>query len=159
MSSVGSSLPFLDVLREDLVVIGSKLLGLLEARNLGLLGKLLSSESLLSNESLDLRALVEGLVTLLNFAADDVLSDIILLAESEDLTDSAGSLGSLSAGLGVSGNAIDVSITLLDDGESNDGKIGTADATTDRLSLSLASSSGSVGCGPYIKNFIRFSIN
>ena len=131
MSSVSSDLSLLDVLGEDLIVIGSELLGLLEACNLGLLGKLLSSESLLSNESLDLRAFVEGLVTLLNFAADDVLSDIILLAESEDLTDSAGSLGSLSAGLGVSGNAIDVSITLLDDGKSNDGKIRAADATTD----------------------------
>ena len=153
------SLSFLDVLRKDLVVIGSELLGLLEAINLGSLDELLSSESLLGNESLDLGALVESLVTLLDLAADDVLSDIVLLAESEDLADVAGSLGTKSAGLVVGGHTLDVSITLLNDLKGDDGKIGATDAATDGLSLSLTSSSGSEGCGLYIKNFIRFSIN
>ena len=108
-------LPFLDVLGEDLIVVGSDFLGLLEALNLGLLGKSLSSESLLGDESLDLGALVESLVTLLDLAANNVLSHIVLLSECEDLADVAGSLGAESAGLVVSGNSLDVSITLLSD--------------------------------------------
>ena len=131
MGSLGSNLPFLDVLGEDLVVIGSELLGLLEALNLGLLSELLSSESLLGDESLDLGALVEGLVLLLDFAADNVLSHVVVLAESEHLADVAGSLGSESAGLVVGGNSLDISITLLDDLESDDSQIRAADATAD----------------------------
>ena len=144
---MSSSLSFLDVLGKDLVVIGSELLGLLEAVDLCLLGELLSSESLFGNESLDLGALVESLVTLLDLAANNVLSDVVLLAEGEDLADVAGSLGAESAGLVVSGNTLDVSITLLHDLEGNNSQIGAADASADGLSLSLASSSGSVGCG------------
>jgi len=131
MGSGGSGLPFLDVLGEDLVVIGSELLGLLEALNLGLLSELLSSESLLGYESLDLGALVEGLVALLDFAADNVLSHVVVLAESEHLADVAGSLGTESAGLVVSGHTFNISITLLDDLESDDSQIGAADATAD----------------------------
>ena len=131
MGSGGSGLPFLDVLGEDLVVIGSELLGLLEALNLGLLSELLSSESLLGYESLDLGALVEGLVALLDFAADNVLSHVVVLAESKHLADVAGSLGTESAGLVVGGHTFNISITLLDDLESDDSQIGTADASTD----------------------------
>lgn len=131
MGSLGSNLPFLDVLGEDLVVIGSELLGLLEALNLGLLSELLSSESLLGDESLDLGALVEGLVLLLDFAADNVLSHVVVLAESEHLADVAGSLGTESAGLVVSGHTFNISITLLDDLESDDSQIRAADATAD----------------------------
>ena len=112
-------LSLLDDLGEDLVVICSELLGLLEALNLCSLNELLSSKSLLGNESLDLGALIESLVTLLNFAANNVLSHVILFAESEDLADVAGSLGSKSAGLVVSGNTLDISITLLDNLESD----------------------------------------
>ena len=142
-------LSFLYVLGEDLVVLGSKLLGLLVAVSLGLLGKLLSSESLLGDESLDLGALVESLISFLDFTADNVLSHVVSLAESENLSDVASSLGSESAGLVVSGHTFDVGITLLDDLEGDDSQIGAADATTDRLSLSLAGSSRSVGCGLY----------
>ena len=131
MGSVGNCLSFLDVLGEDLVVIGSELLGLLEALNLSLLGELLSSESLLGDESLDLGALVEGLVALLDFAADNVLSHVVVLAESEHLADVAGSLGSESAGLVVGGHTFDISVTLLDDLEGDDSQIRAADATAD----------------------------
>ena len=131
MSSVRSGLSLLDVLGEDLIVVGSELLGLLEALNLGLLGELLSSESLLGNESLNLGALVEGLVLLLDLATHNVLSHVVLLAESEDLTDVGSSLGAEAAGLVVGGNTLDVSITLLNDLEGDDGQIGTADAAAD----------------------------
>ena len=131
MSSMSGGLSLLDDLREDFVVICSELLGLLEALNLSLLNELLSSKSLLGNESLDLGALVEGFVTLLDLAADNVLSHVVLLAKSEDLADVAGSLGSESARLVVGGNTLDFSITLLDNLESDHSKIGTADASTD----------------------------
>ena len=121
----------LDVLGEDLIVLGLEFLGLLESLDLGDLEELLSSESLLGDESLDLSGLVEGLVALLDFSSHNVLSHVVGLSESEHLSDVAGSLGTTSAGLGVGGNAIDFSLTLLDDLESNNGKIGTADAATD----------------------------
>ena len=149
---MGGSLSLLDVLGEDFIVVSSESLRLLKALNLSLLLELLSSESLLSHQSLDLGALVECLVTLLYLTADNVLSNIVLLAESEDLADVAGSLGTKAARLIVVGNTVNISVTLLDDLEGNNGQIGTADATTNGLSLSLTSSSGSVCCGLYIIN-------
>lgn len=124
-------LSLLDVLGEDLVVLGLEFLGLLEAVDLCALDDLLSSESLLGDESLDLGGLVEGLVALLDFSSHNVLSHVVGLSESEHLSDVAGSLGSESAGLGVGGHSVDFGLTLLDDLEGNNGKIGTADAAAD----------------------------
>lgn len=131
MLSVVLSLLLLDVLGEDLFVLGSVFSLLLEAFNSGSLGELLSSESLLGNESLDLGRLVEGLVTLLDFTSNNVLSNVVSLSESEGLSNGAGSLGSESSGLNVVGNTVDVLLTLLDDSEGNNGKIRAADATSD----------------------------
>jgi hypothetical protein len=77
----------LDVFGEDLVVLDLVFLCLLEACEFVSLFDLLSSDSLLSNESLDLGGLEESLISLLDFSSDDVLSDIISLSESEDLSD------------------------------------------------------------------------
>lgn len=128
---VSSSLLLLDVLGEDLFVLGLVILGLLVSGELVSLGKGLSSESLLGDESLDLGGFVESLVTLLDFSSHDVLSNIILLSQGEGLSDGRGSLGAESSGLVTIGNTFDFSITLLDDSEGNDGKIGTADAASD----------------------------
>ncbi len=146
-----SGLSLLDVLREDFVILSSEFLGLLEAVNLSSLEECLSSNSLLGDESLDLGGFVESLVTLLDLSSNNVLSHVVGLSESEDLSDVGGSLGSESSGLGVGGHTVDLSLALLDDLEGDDGKIGTADAASDGLSLSLTSSSGSVGCGLYLK--------
>lgn len=140
-------LSLLDVLGKNLVVLGLEFLGLLEAVDLCALDELLSSQPLLGDESLDVGGLVESLVTLLDFSSHNVLSHVVGLPESEHLSDVAGSLGSESAGLGVGGDSVDFGLTLLDDLEGNNCKIGTADAAADGLSLSLASSSGSVGGG------------
>ncbi len=153
---MGGSLSFLDVLGEDLVVLGFEFLGLLEVVDLGLLDEVLSPESLLSDESLDLGGLVEGLVTLLDFSSNNVLSNVVALSEGEDLSDVAGSLGAESAGLVVGGHAIDVGIALLDDLESDDSQIGAADAASHGLSLSLTSPSGSVSGGSYFKILLDF---
>jgi hypothetical protein len=77
----------LDVFGEDLVVLDLVFLCLLEASEFVSLVDLLSSDSLLSNESLDLGGLEESLISLLDFSSDDVLSNIISLSEGEDLSD------------------------------------------------------------------------
>jgi hypothetical protein len=74
------SLLLLDVLGENLVVLGSVFSLLLEAFDLASLGENLSSESLLGNESLDLGRLVEGLITLLDFTSNNVLSNVVCLS-------------------------------------------------------------------------------
>jgi len=146
-----SSFSLLDVLWEDLVVLGSLLLGSLESVDLLSLDELLSSESLLGDESLDLWWLVESLVSLLDFSSDNVLSNIVLLSEGEDLSNVVGSLGAESSWLVTVSNTFDLLIALLDDFELDDGKIWTADAASDWLSLSLTGSSWSVSWSLYFK--------
>ena len=115
----------------------------------------LSSESLLGDESLDLWSLVEDLVLLaLNLlgdgSSDDVLGNIILsLSEDESLSDVLGSLWSESSwSVGVSESS-DLSLTLDEDLEGDDGKIRSADASSGGLSLSFTRSSWSVESGSY----------
>jgi len=84
----------LDVLGEHLLILGSGFSLSLEVGLLGLLVELLSSDSFLSDESLDFRCFEEGFVLFLDFSVDNVLSNIVLLSESEHLPDIVGSLGS-----------------------------------------------------------------
>ena len=121
---------FLDVLGENLIVLGLGLLFLLVSLLLLLLVDSLSSESLLSNESLYFRGFVEGLVTLLDFSPDNVLSHIILLSESEHLSDVVGSLGSKSSWLVTISNTLNLTFSLLGDLKSNHSKIGSTDASS-----------------------------
>lgn len=113
----------------------------------------LSSKSLLGDESLDLWSLVEDLIILaLNLlgdgSSDDVLSNIILsLSEDESLSDVLGSLWSESSwSVGV-GKSSDLSLTLDEDLEGDNGKIRSADASSGGLSLSFTRSSWSVESG------------
>ena len=114
----------------------------------------LSSDSLLSDQSLNLGALIEGLVSLLDFSPDDVLSHIINLAcffgvsESEHFSDIVSSLGAESSWSLVVSKSLDLLVSLLGDSELDDSQIGTTDASSDGLSLSLSSSSGNVSGGP-----------
>ena len=99
-----------------------------------------------SDESLNLGGLADLLSVLLVFTVNDVLADIILLGEVEELADVGGSLGTKTAGLsrggvGKSGNIL---LTLLDDHEVEDSKIGTDDAATDGLALTLTSTTSAV---------------
>lgn len=150
MSMRVSSL-LLDVLGEYFIVLGSLFLCLLESVELLSLDQLLSSDSLLSYESLDLWWFVECLVSLLHFSSHDVLSNIVLLSEVEDLSNIVGSLGAESSWLITISDSFDLSVTLLDDSEGDDGKIWATDATSNWLSLSLSSSSGSVSWCLYFK--------
>ena len=82
---------------------------------------------------------------LLDLAADNVLGDIVLLAESESLSDLASPLGTESARLLVIGEASNLAGTLLENLEGKDAKVGAGDAASDGLTLALTSSSGAVG--------------
>jgi len=108
-------------LSEKLSVLGS-LSGVLLSSSL-LEGKLvsLSLKSLRGDESLDPRCLGlgdlgSGLAFLrLDLSSNDVLSDIVLLAQVEELSDLAGSLGAQSSGDVLIGKPFDFLISLLDD--------------------------------------------
>lgn len=106
---------------------------------------LLAAESLVGDETLDARGLIEGLVTLLDLTADDVLGNIILLAENEGFLDLANSLGTESTRLLVIGETGNFILTLLEHLEGKDAKIGASDAASDGLALALTSSLGTVG--------------
>lgn len=121
---------FFDILGENLFILGLGLLLLCESVLLLLLVDSLSSQSLLSDESLYFRGFVEGLVALLDFSPDNVLSDIILLPESEHLSDVVGSLGSKSSWLVTISNTLNLTFSFLGDLKSNHSKIGSTDASS-----------------------------
>lgn len=143
------SLLLLKILGEELLVSDVLLLALLPSLSLLSLVEDLSSDSLLGDESLDLGGLVEGLVSSLELSSHDVLSDIVLLSQHEGLSDPVGSLWSESSWPDAVGESLDVLLALDQDLEGNDGKVGSADATSDGLSLSLSGPPGSVESGPY----------
>ena len=149
MLGLVSGLLLLEVLGEELLVSHVRLAGLLPGGDLALLVVGLAAESLLSDESLDLGGLVEGLVTLLDLSADNVLGHIVLLAESEGLTDGASSLGTESSGSLNISEASNFAGALLENLEGDDAQVGTADAAADGLSLALTGSGGSVGGNSY----------
>jgi hypothetical protein len=62
---------------------------------------------------------------------------IIVLGQTEELADLAGTLGTEALGVGDVGKAGDVVLTLLDNDEGEDSQVGADDATTDGLALAL----------------------
>ena len=63
---------------------------------------------------------------------------IVILAEAEELADLGGALGPEALGVDDVGEAGDVLLASLDDGEGEDGEVLADDATADRLPLALA---------------------
>jgi hypothetical protein len=106
------------------------LLVLLPVINLGFLGDGLSSESLFGNESLDLWSLVEGLVSLLDFSSNNVLGNIILLSESESLSNVSNSLWTESSWSLSVGKTLVLVFTLNKNLKANNSKIWSADASS-----------------------------
>lgn len=155
LSLVGGLL-LLEVLGEELLIGLVGLAGGLPRGELALLVVGLSAEALVGNDALDLGGLVEGLVALLDLAADNVLGDIVLLAESESLSDLASPLGTESARLLVVSEASNLAGTLLENLEGKDAKVGAGDAASDGLTLALTSSSGTVGLDSCNKLVIKF---
>lgn len=128
----------LDVLREELLVLFVGLSSALGLSQTTSLHQVLAAEAGLSDEALDLRALVEGLVATLDFAADNVATHIVLLlVETEGLHDAHAGLGALAVGALDVGAASDVLLALLHDAEEDGGEVGVDDAAADRLALAV----------------------
>jgi hypothetical protein len=125
-------------------VVGPLFSALLDA------GDLLGHDSLLSvdgdggDQSLDLRSLDDGLAVLFEDSGDDSLSDIVGLLQVEELSDVGGPLRSETLGDNNVRQAFDLTGSLSEDDQVEDGKVGSDDATSDGLSLSLTNLSGSV---------------
>jgi hypothetical protein len=80
----------------------------------------------------------------LNFPPNDKFPDIVLLCQVEEFANLAGSLGSKTFGVGDIGDTRDIVVALLDNNDRKDRKIRTDDATTDRLALAFAGTTGTV---------------
>jgi hypothetical protein len=105
----------------------------------------LALETLGGNQTLDLGGLGVVLLALLgDGAADDELADVVLLVETEEATDLGGTLGAETLGDNGVGETGELTLALLDDGQSKDGKVQTGDGTTDGLALALTGAAGAV---------------
>jgi hypothetical protein len=71
-------------------------------------------------------------------------SYIVILAEAEESADLGSTLGTEALGVDGVGDAGDVLLALLDDGESEDGQVHADDAAADRLALALTGAAGAV---------------
>lgn len=93
-----------------------------------------------SDQPLDLGGLILLLLAILKGQGplDHVLADIVILAQVEQFPDLAGALGSKSPGDGVVGESGDLTLTLLDNSQVEDGKITVNNTSADRLTLALS---------------------
>jgi hypothetical protein len=98
------------------------------------------------DQTLDLWSLGLRLLVALGreLSADDKLSDVVLLAESEHLADLGSSLWSQSLWHSRVGQAWQFSITLLGDDQGEDSHVWSNDATADGLALAFTSAARSV---------------
>ena len=126
-------------LGQDLGVLGGGLTVLLGASSLERDAVTLALQNDRGDEALDLGGLVLLLLALLDRqgSLDDVLADIVLLAQVEELLDLGSPLGTETAGDGVVGEAGNLALALLDDGHRQNGKVAVDDAAADGLSLAL----------------------
>lgn len=141
------SLLLVDTLSKELGVLSSSIPGSLGSLSLDSSKSALALKALRGNETLDLWSLGVGLliwVLWLNLTADNVLANIILLAQVEELSDLGGSLWSQSLWERDVGQARNIVVSLLDDDQGQNGKIWPNNASTDGLSLALTSAAWSV---------------
>jgi hypothetical protein len=92
------------------------------------------------NETLDLGGLALGLLSFLlggNLTTDDVLADIILLAQVKKLADLAGTLRSQTTGNSGVGETRKRGLASLGNDKGEGRKVGSDNASTDRLALAL----------------------
>jgi len=141
--SVGDSL--LSQVLEEFDIFAGSLLGSLPSFFLFSSVQLLSSESDVGDQSLDLGGLIVDLAVLFNLSGvkENESSWIVGLLEIEQFTNSGGSLGTSSSWFLIIGQTFDFSFTLLDNCKSQNGEIVSDDAASDGLSLSFTGSSWS----------------
>ena len=108
----------------------------------------ISLKNFLSSLSHSLPELLDSLHRSPRVGEDEIVEHwvtyIVFLGEAEELADLGGTLGAQALGVNDIGQAGDLLLALLDNGQSKDGQIHADDAAADGLSLALASSSGSV---------------
>ena len=147
LSGFLGSFLLLEVLGEEFLVRDVGLFVGFPGVDSGVLGDDLSSNSLLGDESLDVGGFVENFTigsSGLSWSSDNVLSNIIGLSENESFSNVSGSLWSKSSwSLGI-GEAFNFSISLDEDSKGDDRDVGSNDASSAGLSLSLSRSSWSV---------------
>jgi len=140
-------LGFVDTLGEGSSIFIGSILGLLGVAALQCDAVTLVLETLRSNKTLDLGSLGIWLLALalrLNLTTDNELADIVILGETEELADLRGTLGTKTLGVNDIGDTWDITIALLDDGESENREIHSNDAATNRLALALTSTARTV---------------
>ena len=127
-----SSLLLLDVLRDELLVLGGLLLGSLIAFRLLSLDELLAADTLLSDQTLDLGYFVVGLVTTSDLTLGDIAAHIILLlVKAENGGNLVLSLLEETVRNLLVSAAFNLGVALLDNLEGDDGEVGTSDAAAD----------------------------
>ena len=157
ISSLFGSLLFLKIFGEELFISDVSFLALLPSINSRSLVEDLSSNSLLSNESLDLWWFVESLFSSvfagssMVVSGNNVLSNIVLFSKNESSSNVRGSLWSESSWSFLIGKSWDFSFTLDQYFEGNNWKVWATDASSSWLSLSFSSSSWSVEGSSYLK--------
>ena len=126
------SLLLLDILGDELLVLGGGLLGELETLLGGTLDQLLSAETLLSDQTLNLGGLPVSLVTSLDLSASNVLGDDVLLwVEAEDSSNLVLSLLEEAGADVLVGAALNLLVALLHDLELDDAEVWAGEAATD----------------------------
>jgi len=134
-------LGFGDTLVEEGSIFGGSILGPLSITTLEGKTMTLVLKTLRGNETLDLWGLGIWLLSFtlwLNLTTDNELANIIILGETEELSDLCSALWTQTLGVNDVGDTGDIILSLLDDGEGQDGKIHSDDAATDGLALSLS---------------------
>mmetsp|Transcript_37677 Transcript_37677/g.83909 ORF Transcript_37677/g.83909 Transcript_37677/m.83909 type:complete len:280 (+) Transcript_37677:192-1031(+) len=129
----------LEPLHQQLVVLSSLGLGLLQTALLQGASPALALQCQRSHQPLDLGGLAVLLAVLLKGApvGVDVLAHVIILGQVEELADLAGPLGTTHAGLLLIGQAGQLLLTLLDNLEVQNGALRGDDATAHRLAAAL----------------------
>ena len=137
---------FLDADSQELSILSSLFLGLDGSPFLKSQSVSLSLQNDGSDQTLDFGGFCGGFLSFFGgeLTTDDILADVVLLGQIEHFSDFGGSLGSETLGdLNIS-QSWDVLLTLLDNNQGQGREIRSNDATTNRLSLALTGSAGSV---------------
>jgi len=140
-------LGFGNTLGEDGGVLVGSILGLLCVTALQCNAVALVLQTLGSNQTLDLWRLGIWLLALtlwLNLTTNNELANIIILGETEELSDLCSTFGTEALRVNNVGDAGDFTVALLDDAECEDGQVHGDDAATDGFTLALTSAAGSV---------------
>ena len=140
-------LGFLDALGKELLVLSLSLGSALKTLSLGQLLLAFATKSDGGNQTLDLGSLGVGLlvgVGRLNGATDNVLADIVFLAQVKEFTDVVSTLGTQTLGDGGVGQTGNILLALLNDDQVHDSQVGLDDTTANGLALALTGAARAV---------------